>query len=76
MVNDWVRSMAPPSRRASDEAATGDPDRTRQAPNHPSPRVLQALSVKTEPSSEGMSSAAPAFIRPSAVTNSARPSTR
>jgi hypothetical protein len=68
--------MAPPSSRASDDAATGEPLSTRQAPSHPRPRVLQALSVKIEPSSEGISSAAPAFISPRAVTNRARPRSR
>ena len=56
--------MAPPSSRASAEAAIGEPDSTRQAPSQPRPRVLHALSVKIEPSRVSFSSLAPAFIRP------------
>ena len=73
MVNAWVRSMAPPSSSVSAEAATGDPDSTMHAPSQPSPSVLQALSVKIDPSRVGTSSAAPAFIRPRAMTNRPRP---
>ena len=76
MVNDCVWSMAPPSRRASDDAAIGEPDRTMQAPSQPRPRVLQALSVKIEPSRVSLSSLAPAFMRPRAVTNRNSPTTR
>jgi hypothetical protein len=65
--------MAPPSSKVSDEAATGEPERTRHAPSHPTPRALQALSVKIEPSSDGIRERAPSFITPRAVTNSARP---
>ena len=55
MVKAWEASMAPPSRKVSDEAAMGEPDRTRQAPSQPRPSVLQGLSVKIEPSRSGMS---------------------
>ena len=64
--------MAFPSSQVSAEAAIGEPDRTRQAPSQPTPRVLHGLSVNTEPSRAGMSAWAPAFMIPRAVTN--RPS--
>ena len=44
-----------------------------QAPSQPTPSALQPLSVKTEPSSVGMSDVAPCFIRPRAVTKAPRP---
>ena len=65
--------MAPPSSSVSDEAATGEPDSTMQAPSQPTPRALHALSVKIDPSSVGMSDVAPCFIRPRAVTKAPRP---
>ena len=68
--------MAPPSSRVSAEAAIGEPDSTMQAPSHPSPRVLHALSVKIDPVSAGTSAWAPAFISPRAVTNRNMPATR
>ena len=76
IVNACVRSIAPPSSSASDDAATGEPDSTRHAPSQPSPNVLQGLSVNTDPSRLGISAATPAFIVPSAVTNSPSPTTR
>ena len=75
MVKAWERSMAPPSSRVSDEAATGEPESTMQAPSQPRPRVLQALSVKMEPEREGMRAAAPPFMIPSAITNRPKPRT-
>ena len=75
MAKDCDRSMAPPSSSVSDDAATGLPDRTRQAPSQPMPRALQPLSVKTDPSSVGIRLRAPSFIRPRAVTNRPRPTT-
>ena len=54
----------------------GEPDSTMPAVSHPRPSVLHGLSVKIEPSSDGTSSAAPAFISPRAVTNSPNPTTR
>ncbi len=47
-----------------------------QAPSQPRPSVLHALSVKIEPSSVGTRACAPAFIRPSAVTNRNSPNTK
>ena len=76
IVNDCVASIAPPSRSASAETAMGEPDSTMPAVSQPRPSVLHGLSVKIEPSSDGTSSAAPAFISPRAVTNSPNPTTR
>ena len=76
IVNDSVGSMAPPSSRASEEAAIGEPDSTTHAPSQPRPSVLHALSVKIEPSRVSLSSLAPAFISPSAVTNRNSPTRR